>query len=552
MTLAEALIGLQEAAGKARFPLPLPDAEANAQAAAALAAQIRDYLAPRAAKLDAPLLAVVGGSTGAGKSTLVNSLIGRAVTKPGVLRPTTKSPVLICHPGDADWFRSEAVLPELTRAAVELPDSRALRVVEAPELPAGLALLDAPDVDSVDAGNRSLARQLLLAADLWLFVTSAARYADAVPWNLLREAAARDLYLAVVLNRCPPSSIGVVGPDLGRMLGAEGLGDAPLFALAETPLVEGMIPAAAVRPIRSWLGSLASRKEERARVVRQSLVGTLRQADTIVENLLGGVAAQRDAARELQEICDGAYATARSRIEAQISDGSLLRGEIVEHWHRAVGTSRILKGVDEAVAALRARARRWVQAEPEARAVQVEISDQLAGVLVAEAERAADETTQVWRRTPWGRAVLADEPPRPELSAQAATVVRSWQQDVLELVQEQGKGKRLRARLLALGTNALGATLMVAVFFSTGGLTGAEAGIAGGTSLLAQRVLESVFGAGAVERLAREARELFLGRAAALFADDRARFNERLAGFGPDDGGLPAAAERVRAAREAL
>jgi hypothetical protein len=50
-------------------------------------------------------------------------------------------------------------------------------------IPAGLALLDAPDIDSVVVENRQLAAQLLAAADLWLFVTSAARYADAVPWS---------------------------------------------------------------------------------------------------------------------------------------------------------------------------------------------------------------------------------------------------------------------------------------------------------------------------------------------------------------------------------
>ena len=52
-------------------------------------------------------------------------------------------------------------------------------------IPPGLAILDAPDIDSVVAENRQLAAQLLAAADLWLFVTSAARYADAVPWDFL-------------------------------------------------------------------------------------------------------------------------------------------------------------------------------------------------------------------------------------------------------------------------------------------------------------------------------------------------------------------------------
>ena len=62
--------------------------------------QIADYLLPRLERLDAPLLVVVGGSTGAGKSTLVNSLVGAEVSPAGVLRPTTRAPVLVCHPGD--------------------------------------------------------------------------------------------------------------------------------------------------------------------------------------------------------------------------------------------------------------------------------------------------------------------------------------------------------------------------------------------------------------------------------------------------------------------
>jgi len=66
--------------------------------------QLSDYVLPRLVQLDAPVVVVVGGSTGAGKSTLVNSLVGERVTESGVLRPTTRSPVLVHNPGDAEWF----------------------------------------------------------------------------------------------------------------------------------------------------------------------------------------------------------------------------------------------------------------------------------------------------------------------------------------------------------------------------------------------------------------------------------------------------------------
>ena len=48
-------------------------------------AQIDDYLLPRLRQMDAPVLMVVGGSTGAGKSTILNSLVGTEVSPAGVL-----------------------------------------------------------------------------------------------------------------------------------------------------------------------------------------------------------------------------------------------------------------------------------------------------------------------------------------------------------------------------------------------------------------------------------------------------------------------------------
>ncbi|MCQ9333844.1 hypothetical protein NQ042_07050 [Corynebacterium phoceense] len=69
--------------------------------AAPLLHQVDDYIAPRLANLDAPLLAVVGGSTGSGKSTLVNGVLHEEVTTSGVIRPTTRQPSLIAHPSDA-------------------------------------------------------------------------------------------------------------------------------------------------------------------------------------------------------------------------------------------------------------------------------------------------------------------------------------------------------------------------------------------------------------------------------------------------------------------
>src|SRR5215218_6184181 len=64
--------------------------------------QLRDHLAghilPRARSLDAPLLVLLLGPTGAGKSSLLNGLAGFRASPSGVIRPTTRGLVVVARP----------------------------------------------------------------------------------------------------------------------------------------------------------------------------------------------------------------------------------------------------------------------------------------------------------------------------------------------------------------------------------------------------------------------------------------------------------------------
>lgn len=81
---AVALETLCERIERIRFPLETSDAEQARATQREIIEQIDDHMLPRLRRLDAPLLVVVGGSTGAGKSTLVNSLAqGTVVSKIG-------------------------------------------------------------------------------------------------------------------------------------------------------------------------------------------------------------------------------------------------------------------------------------------------------------------------------------------------------------------------------------------------------------------------------------------------------------------------------------
>src|ERR687891_1822309 len=256
-----------------RLDLVVPGAEEARRTRDDLVAQVDDYLLPRLGQMDAPALIVVGGSTGAGKSTLLNSLVGSVVSPAGVLRPTTRAPVLAFHPDDLECFEGARVLPALPRASGGGARPGTLQLAPTDSLPEGLALLDSSDIDSVLAENRALAGQLLAAADGWLFVTTAARYADAVPWEYLRAARDRGTALSVVLNRVPKDADHEVRQHLRSMLDEQGLPEADVLVVPETSLAEGLIPAAALAPVRAWLDDLAADAQARAALGRRTLRG---------------------------------------------------------------------------------------------------------------------------------------------------------------------------------------------------------------------------------------------------------------------------------------
>ena len=554
--LPDALQVLRDRVAAVPLGLDTPEAVEARRSAKAVVDQVDDYLLPRLRDLDAPLLAVVGGSTGAGKSTLVNSVLGEQVTTAGVLRPTTRAPVLVCATADAAYFSGDRVLPSLARVTGAGGDAGtgALRLLPTGALPAGLALLDAPDVDSVVETNRELAGQLLAAADLWVFVTTAARYADAVPWDLLRTAQERGTALAVVLDRVPPEAVGEVAEDLTGMLSRAGLSSARLFVVEERALVDALLPEDQVAPLRDWLHGLAADQGQRAAVVRQTLSGALDSLGARVDGLVAAVEAQDRAADGLQAAADAAYAGARDAVDDGMRSGALLRGEVLARWQEFVGTGEWMRSLQAQVGRLRDRIGAAVTGRPApGQDLEVALVSSVEQLLRAEADRAAERTVTAWRALPGGPAMVkgrerALEAVSPDFAAEAGDEVRAWQGHVLDLVRTEGAGKRSTARALSLGVNGAGLVVMVAVFAQTGGLTGGEVAVAGGTSALGQRVLEAVFGDAAVRELAVRAREDLLLRADRLLADEQSRFDVLLARSAPDAG----AAEDLREAVQTL
>lgn len=560
---------------------------------AAMARQLDDYILPRSASVDNPLTIVVGGSTGAGKSTLVNTLLGEPLTQSGAIRPTTRHPVLLHRAEDEAALSPERFLPTLPRTRTSgmnagsqaLPGldpkiARALIPITTSALPQGIALIDAPDIDSVSEENRTLAKELLSAADLWLFVTTANRYADAVPWELLHEAAARSIAIAVVLNRVPEGDEEAIENDLRRMLDEAGIHAVLIHTVTEQPRDEnGMLAPVSLAPLTLWIRELGADAPARAAIARQTLAGAVETLAGNLQVLAAEQARQQAAHQSLAAIAAEEYEDALTTIDGALSDGSLLRGEVLSRWHDFVGTGDFFRSLDSTIGRLRDRVGSALRGQPAAaQKVEDALESGIHAVVLDAAARASENTRTRWRASRAGRSLLArlDAPQAVAVAPQAVSAaseqstdgevkgevqsaedifsaavaeqIRLWQGSVLEMIREEGADKRKRARFLSLGVNAAAVMLMVAAFSLTGGITGIEAGIAGGSGVVGTKLLESIFGEDAVRRMATRARTDLLERMADLLTEHAQPFTEVLEETDPqaDAEDIHRAAEQVQ------
>jgi energy-coupling factor transporter ATP-binding protein EcfA2 len=563
--LLSALEQLRTAVGDATFPLETPSVATARLSQSSLIKQLDDYVIPRLSSLDAPLLTVVGGPTGVGKSTLVNSLVGSVVSQHGVLRPTTRLPVLVHHPRDASWFNGSRILPELARiagaeaAAGEVrQDHSAVRLISSETLPAGLALLDAPDIDSVVHANRDLGSQLFLAADLWLFVTTAARYADAVPWDFLRGAVEHGTSVAIVLDRVPPEAMEEIRTHLASMLREHGLASAPIFTIAETTVTaSGLLSEREVARVRSWLSALARDAKARSIVVRRTLSGALKSVPESALIVSDASAEQEDATVALHHVVKAAYVDALESVEHAMTDGTLLRGEVLARWQEFVGTGQFLRQVEVGISRLRDRIAAAIKGNsPPTSELGEALQSGVAELLTAQSRGASATVLRAWRQLPGGLALMAAHPeltdPAPESAGNVERLVRDWQGEVLEMVRALSNDRRTTARVLSFGVNGVGVILTLLVFSQTGGLSGGEVGIAGGSAVLAQRILEAIFGDQAVRSLVAQARARLMVRAQELYSAEQACLHAAVSALQVSEGQagrIKAASADVEAAR---
>ena len=412
--LEATLLNLRKRIAAIPLVFDIPGADEVSLERGKLLSQIDDYLLPRVRESAAPLLVALVGSTGAGKSTLVNSIVGTQVSQTGVRRPTTNSPVLACHPDDIHWFAENMFLPTLPRVRQEglaRPGRDGLLVLAASEgMTKGIALLDTPDIDSVVRAHYDFAYQFLDASDIWLFMTSASRYADAPVWELLQHARERGASLGVVLSRVPPSHRAELVAHFSAMLDANGIQAENRFVIPETGLVDGHLPDDIFQPIRDWLEDTAKRADRRVAVLSQTMSGMLDTFKTRVPRLAAHVDAQVVLRTRLRRELETAYSAALADFDEGTRGGRLLAGEVLARWQDYAASGDLGTALRGKRAISPVRRNRRARADAGAAryaALDSALRTALQSLVVSVADRAAEQVARVWRDNPGGATLIA-------------------------------------------------------------------------------------------------------------------------------------------------
>jgi energy-coupling factor transporter ATP-binding protein EcfA2 len=564
--IESAILALRKPIVAAQLPLEAPGAEEARAERRKLLGQIDDYLLPRLRESGSPVLVALVGSTGAGKSTLVNSIVGVQVSMTGIRRPTTNSPVLACHPDDVDWFAENVFLPTVPRVRQEglaRSGRDGLLVLAANEgMPKGVALLDTPDIDSVVAEHREFAHQFLDASDLWLFMTSSSRYADAAVWDLLQHARDRGAALGIVLSRVNEASAAELVDHFAAMLEANGLSRNQRFLILETVLTEGKLPPEASGPIRQWLTE-AAQSDRRVAVLSQTMSGVLDTFPIRVPALAAQVEAQAALRDELIAAVAAAYRVALAEVETSTADGSLMRGEVLARWQDFAGSGELLRALQARRAMGRQRRRRG---PARAQSLRAAVRTALESLLISVADRAAEDSVSRWRNLPAGAALLdqlaagedgdewggsqfaadaglifgldpaetgapKDSPEQvaaalarasADLPTRAARAVSLWQDQVLRAVMAENVTKRSIARLVNFDDESLATVLMIGLLVQKAPGADDEESTIG----IPQRLLTSLFGAGPLRDVAKRTRADLLDRISLIFDEETLRFSK--------------------------
>jgi len=412
-TLRDELARLGELFAEAKLGLLTAAPSSVVETRDSLERMIRDYLVPRLADPEAPIVAVVAGPSGSGKSTLLNSLAQDRIGHAGVRRPTTVNPVLWAHRDHSSRYWNEFVARVRRRIG-----SAAEVVIGDDRLTANLTLIDTPPVDWISPSGGRPALDLLALADLCVFVTSPARYADAAPWEFLQEVRWRGIPLIFVMNRLPadPDQQTALLEHLAAHLHARGLLNEPdasiLFTVTEgtvEPRHGGLDPAV-VSDLREKLEKISDPAVCRG-VVESNAYSSVHNLVDRAGRLVEALDENATTATLLESMVMVQYTVGWAGMKNMVEHGELAELAAHKTWSKAVADLTSILTHRTGLAA-RAAAEAWAGSEVGSRLL-------------------ADEGQSLWRHTR-------------DTADKTRDSLERWAEEVGDLVSAHSRPSRIR------------------------------------------------------------------------------------------------------------
>ncbi|MCL1692285.1 MAG: 50S ribosome-binding GTPase [Actinomycetia bacterium] len=190
----------------------------DAATLAAAARRRRDYLS-------GTIVVAIAGGTGSGKSSLLNALAGREVVSTSALRPHTDEPL--------------AWIPANDPVISSMMEAVGIEAIVEYDGGFGLAIVDLPDLDSVNHDHRSLVEETLPLVDAVIWMFDPIKYHDpSIHGEFLAEMIEYEPVFIFALNKIDlldEAEAEAVEAHLGGILKLDGFHDPEVIPFAAAP-----------------------------------------------------------------------------------------------------------------------------------------------------------------------------------------------------------------------------------------------------------------------------------------------------------------------------
>ncbi|MGE3163590.1 MAG: hypothetical protein AB7O52_01640 [Planctomycetota bacterium] len=483
----------------------------------------------RALRTDAPILTILFGPTGAGKSTLFNGIVGRTVSPAGAIRPCTTRPIGVAAPHVVEFFRADEILAR-SPLAIDWHPAR-----EAESWLGHQALVDTPDFDGVEVANRHTANVLAERAERAILVVSPDKYADASVWDQIEALLPLGKLTATIFNKDEGSA--ALG-DFRELLAQRGL--PPPHAVGRLPIGSTRAPAcdADGTPLRTMLAL-----PQNPRTVFDSLRRALETSErtlrkTAIEPwIVAQSAARTRSLTELTRLRDELPARLGRRMPLELD--AAMRAELQRRFVKMIQRYDLLR-----------EPRRWLMAPFQWLRAQVGGGGSTAGAAPGSSDWLTDanrgrfhelrlELAEELRFV--GRPLLdLDAPalPWPEFEAPDPELTRRELRAIFEGLQQQvereseriAQGLSAAGKLSFYGSQLVFHSLMVGVFIKTGGLLSVgELAAQGLLSPFVAKIAEHLVSTGEAAEVEKRLAQYFAERLAVVLGEAFSPYREHLA-----------------------